>query len=129
MIAAAALETLLAFVLGIAAASFNVSLIIVLAVGYGAVIGLRHMQATGWAGLFCVFAALLFGFVYFFLYRNVHTAYTILPQGNNVSFTGIVTDEPRTTERSLRFSLALQSPHRGILTVILPPNRDLRYGD
>ncbi len=129
MIAAAALETLLAFVLGIAAASFGVSPVVLLAGSCIAVIGLRRAKAMSWASLFCVAAALSFGFIYFFLYRNVQTAYTVLPQGNNVSFAGIVASEPRTTERSLRFSLLLQAPHRGVLTVILPPNRDIRYGD
>ncbi len=124
-----ALETLLAFVLGIATASFSVSPAVVIVGGCLAVIGLRYIKAISWTGLFCIAAALFFGFIYFFLYRDVRVAYTTLPRENTASFTGVVTDEPHATERSLRFSFSLEAPYHGVLTVITSPNRDVRYGD
>jgi ComEC/Rec2-related protein len=126
---AGALEVLLAFIIGIVLAAFNVPRGAVAALGIAGILALRYFQGTRGIELFYIATGLLFGFIYFFLYQNAQEAYTKIPNERNAEFMGIVAGEPKATERSLRFSLSLEPPHRGTLTVIVPLNRDIRYGD
>jgi ComEC/Rec2-related protein len=119
---------LLAFLAGVACASFALPFWATSVAGIAVLAWLVRVQHRTFLAAFCIGAIFLFGFFYYFFYENVKAAYAILPEGVNATFTGIVRDEPRIMERAMRFALSLENPYRGTLTVLLPP-RDVRYGD
>ncbi|MCR4328242.1 MAG: ComEC family competence protein [Patescibacteria group bacterium] len=128
MVGAVAREILIAFLAGAAAAAFHIPFSALLIAGCAAGYLFWKKRTPGILGFFLIGSALFFGFFYFTLYRDVRVSYAVIPEKNNILFTGVVSDEPHESEKSIRFSLTLENPYRGDITVIAPL-RDIRYGD
>jgi competence protein ComEC len=77
--------------------------------------------------LMLTFAA---GHLYNHFFIAWHRAATYLPEANaKFTATGVVREEPRESERALRFAMDLDRPYHGKLAVVTVPSMDVRYGD
>ncbi len=117
-------------VLGIGAAGLGTPLVpafCIALIGAFAAARLRHFSSVFALILVLMFVA---GHLYYHLFIAWHRAAERLPEiGESAEAAGIVRDEPRRSERALRFTLELQSPHHGRLAVVTEPLADIRFGD
>ena len=72
---------------------------------------------------------LFFGVFYAHFFTLRRTAEIKLPAGKSVSFSAIVSDEPKTSAKSLILTVSAEGPYSGTLTVFAPPGSGLVYGD
>ena len=79
-------------------------------------------------GLF-VFFCLFLGVFYFHLYENTAAARTNLIFNQNISFSGVVSDEPEVSAKYILFTADLRRPFAGEVTILAPPQSDFHYGD
>ncbi|MBI3114356.1 MAG: ComEC/Rec2 family competence protein [Candidatus Harrisonbacteria bacterium] len=129
MVADFALEALLGFLAGAAAAAFHAPLFWVLAGGACAALWLHYLRGTRLRVLYIMLGTLLFGFGYYAFYTRAASNFTVFPpEGIPAAFEGIVVEEPRTSSMLSRFTVELQEPYRGKVTVVAPA-RDMQYGD
>lgn len=118
-----------AAILGIGAAGLGMPLGIAFAagiVGWFIVSRVRHFSflvALVLAGVFVT------GHLYYHVFVTAHRMSEILPRSADETVIGVVHDEPRRSERALRFTIELESPYRGRLAVVTEPSRAIHYGD
>ena len=116
-------------ILGIGAAGLGIPLgaaFISGIVGWFVVSRVRHFSF--------LFALLLtgtfvFGHLYYHMFVSLHHTNELLPRGTDDEAMGVVRDEPRRSERALRFTMELETPYRGHLAVVTEPSRGIQYGD
>ncbi|MBI4094976.1 MAG: ComEC/Rec2 family competence protein [Candidatus Liptonbacteria bacterium] len=75
------------------------------------------------------FLSLCFGIFYFHLFLNVRDAHMNVPYDERIQFSGVVAREPKFTERSQRFVVALEPPFAGRIDVVTGVAPERRYGD
>lgn len=81
----------------------------------------------GGATVFIAF--LFFGIIYFHLYGAIATSGDRIEFGRTVAFSGVITSEPESGERSGRFFLSLDEPFSGDVLIIVPRINDYSYGN
>jgi len=120
----------IAFLTGVGAASLGVGTpiaAILVAAVLGAALLYRHAPWRRCAA----FAALSFliGFIYLGFYLNLREAQTHIVFDRPVSFSGVVVGEPQPGDTFQRFTLRLEPPLRGEVTVTAGLAPTLAYGD
>ncbi|MEY4731883.1 MAG: hypothetical protein RL681_829 [Candidatus Parcubacteria bacterium] len=116
-------------ILGIGAAGLAIPLAIafvVAGVGWFAVSRPRRFSFA-----FAVLLSVVFvlGHLYYNVFAAAHRTSEHIPVGSDTETTGVVRDEPRRSERALRFTLELDEPYHGRLGVVTEPSRAIHYGD
>lgn len=119
---------LAAFLLGVAAANWNLHFVWLLVLA-GAGILFFPSARLGAAGRLLLLLPLMVGFFYFHLFFNLRTATEKLPLAENAVFQGVIYAEPRLTNNSTILHIRLQKPWKGNATVFAEQGRDFRYGD
>lgn len=76
-----------------------------------------------------VLFGLFFGAFYYHLYFNVRAANERIIFNEKVGFSGVVTSEPRFSEKTQHFLIKLQPPHNGKVRAFVPQVPEHRYGD
>ncbi len=74
-------------------------------------------------------AATIAGFFYYFLITNTRAAAVNLPIGQSLSFSAIISDEPKASTKYLLLPAQAQKPLAGRLTIFAPLTSKYQYGD
>jgi ComEC/Rec2-related protein len=74
-------------------------------------------------------AASAAGFFYYFLITNAHTSATNLPVGKSLSFTAIISAEPKISTKYILLQATAEQPLQGELTIFAPLKSKYQYGD
>lgn len=121
----------LAFLLGVAAASFGWSIIaVVLIISISGFLILFLFNKTHLWKYPIIFAFFVFaGVFYYNLYLNTREAQTNLIFDEKTSFHGIVVSEPRRFEKYQSFTVKTEEPFSGEISVLAPPLAKIDYGD
>lgn len=121
-----------AFLAGVLLASFAWSIYAVLGVSALLFVLQRLIFKRGFSAsyyLILVLLPLFLGFLYYYAYRNAALGRTNIVFYKTVSFSGVVSSEPQSTETVQRFTVALQPPLAGKITVITALFPQFAYGD
>lgn len=102
------------------------TLLIVAAPCVSAVLFLRKAL---WRICFLFFATLVLGVFYHNLFLKIEEVGRKLPPNGNITFSGVVVDEPQITDKSRMLKVALQPPFAGNVTVFTPQESRYEYGD
>lgn len=76
--------------------------------------------------LLCI---LFFGFFYYHLYLNIRADGQNIIYREPLSFTGLIAEEPRFTDKTQYFNVALAPPLAGKIRIVTAPVPVYRYGD
>ena len=118
-----------AVILGIGAAGLGVPLGSAFLAGGIGWFALSRLRRFSFAFALVCTGFLVLGHLYYHGFAALHRANEYVPRGAEDEAIGVVRDEPRRSERALRFTLELDEPYRGHLAVVTEPSRAIRYGD
>ncbi len=96
--------------------------------GGGMICALIGFRRTRWIAFVFVFT-LMAGYFYYFLYLGILADHETFETNIPASFSGIVIDNPRLSEKSQSFTVALTAPRAGNIEVRAALFPMVRYGD
>lgn len=123
----AAFYATLFFILGIAAASFNLSIWFFLALMIAGALILRFYARVGKLAIAGLLMFGFFGFFYFYFYSALQAE--DIPFGEEIVFQGFVFREPTHGIRTEEVDVRLQRPYEGEVRIYTDPTSKFRYGD
>lgn len=95
--------------------------------GFALLLAKRWVRFWRFALLF--FAVVIFGAFYYHLYSHWDAARNTLPVGKLISFSAIVSDEPKSSDKFSYFPAVVQPPFSGEGMVFVALSSDVHYGD
>ncbi len=123
----------LAFLAGIAAASleWNIAIMLAVAAAAGLAILLLVWKLKYWNFLLFLLLLLFAGAFYYHFYLNIKHQNENIPYGNNkvVAFLATITDEPKIYDKYQNLDAELALPFRGNISVLTSPLENYKYGD
>jgi ComEC/Rec2-related protein len=92
--------------------------------------GFEKIFSGGLPGLLvAIIATVMVGALYYHFFITFRAAQTSLPLGKSISFSAIVTDEPKSITNYILLTAAVEKPYAGAVTIFAPPGSDFHYGD
>jgi len=120
-----------AFLFGILAASlaWNIVIVIVMVATSAAVILTFCRMSGRWKLAVFFIDGVFAGMFYYHAYVDLAASRVNLPIGKTVSFSAIVTDEPKLSERFDLLTARAEPPFSGTFSIFADPGSDFHYGD
>jgi competence protein ComEC len=117
------------FLLGLAAFSLNFSVYFSLAAVFILLLIPVFIKKISFGYFFIALLIFILGFIYFNFYHHFQENSQKIIYGQNISFSGVIVNEPRQKEKSQVFTLSLVEPLKGQIEVLTSPSPVWHYGD
>lgn len=121
----------LSFLLGVASASLAWNIYAVLSIVFLLIIGIIFYtkQLKLWKTFFAFLFLVFLGAFYYHLYLNIESRNQNLIFNEKLSFSGVVSDEPRIYDNYQSIAVELKEPLKGGVRLLTSPVLSFHYGD